>query len=148
MGLGVLFRRIGLLDERTVRRLNSILYWAVLPALLFRSILGVGREILSNSSLFWALHLSFLLVPAVALALGRLFTVDRKRLAVSVLTSIRSNNVFMGVPAVMIAMGQPGVEAVSLYLAVGLLGYHFFSVTWAQVVPVGKNEYQVPFRYA
>lgn len=140
MGLGALFRRIRFLDDETVLRLNSMLYWAALPAFIFRSILGVGREILSNSSLFWALHVSFLLVPAVALVLGRLFTTDRKRLAVSVLTSIRSNNVFMGVPAVMIAMGQPGVEAVSLYLAVGLLGYHFFSVTWAQVVLSGRTK--------
>jgi len=77
MGLGVLFRRIKLLDDETVLRLNSILYWAALPAFIFRSILEVGHEILSNYSLFWALHLSFLLVPAVALALGRLFTVDR-----------------------------------------------------------------------
>ena len=116
MGLGVLFRRIRFLDDETVLRLNSILYWAALPAFIFRSILGVGREILSNSSLFWALHLSFLLVPAVALVVGRPLTTDRKRLPVSALTSVWSTDVFMGVLAVMIAMALPGVEAVYLSL--------------------------------
>ena len=138
VGLGVLFRRIGLLDERTVSRLNSILYWAALPALLFRSILGVGPGVLSEPNLFWAVHSTFLIVPAIALSLARASTSDRRRLAVSVLTSIRSNNVFMGIPAVTIAMGQEGLMALSLYLAVSLLGYNFISITWAQLVLSGK----------
>jgi len=138
MGLGVLSRRIGLLDGRAVHRLNSILYWAALPALLFRSILGVGPGILSEPNLFWAVHSTFLIVPAIALILARISTSDRRRLAVSVLASIRSNNVFMGIPAVTIAMGQEGFQAVSLYLAVSLVGFNFISITWGQVILSGR----------
>lgn len=138
MGLGFLFRRLGLIGEDTVPRLNSILYWAALPALLFRSILGVGSEIFSDPNLFWAVHVSFLTVPAIAWLAARSFSKDRKRVAVSVLTSIRSNNVFMGIPAVTIAMGQQGLESISLYLAVSLLGFNLISITWAQVVLSGR----------
>ena len=138
MGLGVLFRRIGLLDERTVQRLNSILYWAALPALLFRSILKVDQDILSNPNLFWAAHATFLIGPALALFLGRAFTSDRRVLAVSALISIRSNNVFLGIPAVMTVMGTEGLQAISLYLAVSLLGYNLLSIIWAQLILSGK----------
>lgn len=138
MGLGVFLRRIGLLDDRSLPHLNSILYWAALPALLFRSILGVDQGILSNSNLFWAAHATFLLGPAIALFLGKAFTNDRKVLAVSALISIRPNNVFMGIPAVMTVMGARGLQAISLYLAVSLLGYNLLSIIWAQVVLSGR----------
>jgi malonate transporter len=138
MGLGILFRRIGLLDEKTVHRLNSLLYWAALPALLFRSILGVGSGILSEPNLFCAVHSTFLFAPAIAFIVARMFTKDRRKLAVSVFTSIRSNNVFMGIPAVTIAMGQEGLKAVSFYLAVSLVGYNFISITWAQAALSGR----------
>jgi len=138
MGLGVLLRRTGLLDDRSLPHLNSILYWAALPALLFRSILGVDQDILSNLNLFWAAHATFLLGPALALFLGKVFTSDKKVLAVSALSSIRSNNVFMGIPAVVTVMGAKGLQAVSLYLAISLLGYNFLSIVWAQVVLSGR----------
>ncbi len=142
MGLGFLFRRLGLIGEGTVPRLNSILYWAALPALLFRSILGVGSEIFSDPNLFWAVHVTFLIAPAIALIMARPFTKDRRRNAVSVMSSIRSNNVFMGLAAVYIAMGQEGLEAVSLYLAASLLGFNLISITWAQVVLYGRFTFR------
>lgn len=138
MALGVLFRRTGLLGEETIPRLNAILYWGALPALLFRSILKVGSGIFADPNLFWAVHVSFLLVPGIAWLLARPFSSDRKRIAVSVLVAIRSNNVFMGIPAVTIALGQEGLDALSLFLAVGLLGYNFISITWAQVALSGS----------
>ncbi|GAB6280875.1 MAG: AEC family transporter [Thermovirga sp.] len=138
MELGVLFRRVGMLSEETVPHLNAILYWAALPALLFRSILKVGSGIFADPNLFWAVHVSFLVVPGVAWLMAMPFTRDRKRIAVSVLVAIRSNNVFMGIPAITIALGQEGLEALSLFLAVGLLGYNFISITWAQVALSGS----------
>lgn len=138
MALGVIFRRIGMLNEETVPRLNAILYWAALPALLFRSILKVGSGIFADPNFFWAVHVSFLIVPGIAWLLARPFTSDRKRIAVSVLVAIRSNNVFMGIPAITIVLGQEGLDALSLFLAVGLLGYHFISITWAQAALSGS----------
>lgn len=138
MALGVLFRCTGMLGEETVPRLNAILYWAALPALLFRSILKVGSGIFADPNLFWAVHVSFLVVPGIAWLMAMPFTRERKHLAVSVLVAIRSNNVFMGIPAVTIALGQEGLDALSLFLAVGLLGYNFISIVWAQVALAGS----------
>lgn len=145
MALGVLFRRIGMLGEETVPRLNAILYWAALPALLFRSILKVGSGIFADPNLFWAVHVSFLVVPGIAWLMAIPFTRDRRRIAVSVLVAIRSNNVFMGIPAITIALGQEGLDALSLFFAVGLLGYNFISITWAQAALSGNVSFRSLF---
>ncbi len=137
VGIGAVFRRIGIIGEETVPRLNAILFWAALPALLFRSILRVGAGIFSDPNLFWAVHVSFLIVPGIAWLMAVPFTRDRRRIAVSVLIAIRSNNVFMGIPAITMALGQAGLDALSLFLAVGLLGYNFISITLAQVALSG-----------
>jgi len=138
MALGVVFGRIGLLTEDTVPKLNAILYWAALPALLFRSILRVGGGIFSDPNLFWAVHVSFILIPGIAWLISSRFTRERRKIAVSVLVAVRANNVFMGIPAITIALGQPGLDALSLFFAVGLLGYNFISITWAQAALSGK----------
>jgi predicted permease len=138
MALGVLCRRTGLLGEETIPRLNALLYWAALPALLFRTILKVGSGIFADPNLFWAVHVSFILVPGIAWLMAMPFTRNPKRIAVSVLVAVRSNNVFMGIPAISIALGQEGLEALSLFLAVGLLGYNMISITWAQVALSGS----------
>ena len=50
---------------------------------------------------------------------------------------MRSNQVFMGIPVVSIAMGTPGLEALSIYLAVSLVGYHIISISSSQLVLSG-----------
>jgi len=77
---------------------------------------------------------TYFLLPLIAFGIGRLFKEDRKRLAISALTSMRSNQVFMGIPAVSIAMGNPGLEALSLFLAMSLVGYHVISIASSQLV--------------
>jgi hypothetical protein len=140
IGLGFVIRKIGLLSKECAGQLTSVLYWAVLPVLLFRTTLRVGSGIFENPNLFWAIHASFLVVPAIAWLGACLLRKGqpRTRRAVSVLVSIRANNIFMGIPAVTLAFGEPGLESVTLFLAVGLLGYNLISLTWAQVALSGE----------
>jgi len=137
IALGALLRRLGVLKQESIPQFNNVLYWGVLPILLFRTTLKVGEGLFSNPNLFIAVHVSFLVVPGVAWLLASFFCKDRKRVAVSVLISIRANNIFMGIPAITLALGEPGFEALSLFFAVGLLGYNLISITWAQVALVG-----------
>ncbi|MGC9373097.1 MAG: AEC family transporter [Thermovirgaceae bacterium] len=140
IGLGFVIRKIGLLSKESAGQLTGVLYWIVLPVLLFRTTLRVGSGIFDNPNLFWAIHASFLVVPAIAWLGARFLTKGQKRTrrAVTVLVSIRSNNIFMGIPAVTLAFGEPGLESVTLFLAVGLLGYNLISLTWAQAALSGE----------
>jgi len=137
MAMGWIARRKGLLREDSISRLNDLLYWIGLPALLFRSTLSVGKDAFSSPNLFLAVHLSFLVTPAIAWLLASLYQGDFRRRAVSVLVSVRSNNVYMGIPAVTLAMGEAGEKALGLFFAVCLVGYHLITLTWAQVAVSG-----------
>ncbi len=61
----------------------------------------------------------------------------KNRLAISALVSMRSNQVFMGIPAVSIALGSQGLESLSLYFAMSLVGYHMISIAASQIVLSG-----------
>jgi hypothetical protein len=50
---------------------------------------------------------------------------------------MRSNQVFMGIPAVSIALGSRGLESLSLYFAMSLVGYHMISIAASQIVLSG-----------
>jgi len=137
MAAGWIARRRGLIREESISQLNDLLYWIGLPALLFRSTLSVGKDAFSSPNLFLAVHLSFILTPAVAWLLASLYHKDPRRRAVSVLVSVRSNNVYMGIPAVTLAMGDVGARALGLFFAVCMVGYHLITLTWAQVAVSG-----------
>jgi len=135
--VGYLIKRAGILQKSLVGQLNDLLYWVVLPILLFRSTLRVGANIFDNLNLFWGIHIPFLIVPFLAWLMARWRHGANERRAVTVLISVRANNIFMGIPAVTLALGDKGLEALSLFLAVGLLGYNIITITWAQVALSG-----------
>ena len=137
MAIGWFARRRGLLGDDSVSRMNDLLYWIGLPALLFRSTLSVGEDAFSSPNLFIATHAAFLVTPAIAWAIASLRKEEPKRRAVSVLVSVRSNNVYVGIPAVTLAMGEPGARALGLFFAVCMVGYHLVTVAWAQVAVSG-----------
>jgi predicted permease len=43
----------------------------------------------------------------------------------------------MGIPAIALAMGEPGTRALGLFFAVCMVGYHLITLTWAQVAISG-----------
>jgi predicted permease len=137
MAVGWLARRFGIIREDSISQLNDLLYWIGLPALLFRSTLSVGKDAFSSPNLFIAVHLAFLVTPALAWFIASFRRESPKRRAVSVLVSVRSNNVYMGIPAVALAMGEPGSRALGLFFAVCMVGYHLVTLTWAQVAVSG-----------
>ncbi len=138
MALGYFLRRRGMLEGDVTFRMNRLLFYVALPAWLFRSILRAGAAPMDHLHLFTACHVGFFLVPALAWLLALPFREPRERLGVSVLSAIRSNNIFMGVPAIGLALGEPGLEALSLFLGLSFVGYHMISIGWAQLALSGE----------
>lgn len=131
--IGMFLRKVGVVDKKASYFLNNLLYWAILPIWLFRTILRVDIGLFSNLNLFFALHVPFLIAPAIAWFFASRIDSERKRVAFSTLNAIRSNNIFIGMPVVSLALGQQGVESLSFFFAMGLLGYNLFSISWAQL---------------
>ncbi len=135
--LGQLLGRTGMVSPHTFRENNKILYWLAIPALLLRLTARANLDALGGWNLFLAVYGSYFLLPFIAWLSGKIGKEKPQRIAISVLTSIRSNQVFMGIPAISIAMGVEGLEAMSLFLAMSLVGYHVLSITASQFVLSG-----------
>lgn len=130
---GAILRFSGIVEKRASHYLNNILYWGVLPVLLFRTTQKVDVGLFSDLNLLFAIHVPFIIAPGFAWLIARFFDPNPKRVAFSVLNAIRSNNIFIGIPVVSLALGQQGLGALSIFFAIGLLGYNLVSITWAQI---------------
>jgi len=138
VGIGWFIRNKGLVREEAFAGMNFILYWVALPALLFRVTYNADVGILSGGNFVKAVYVSLMIAPPMALIFGRFVGLKKERLAVLTMVSIRSNNIFMGVPAVSVALGEAGLQALSLYLAVVMAGYQLISIAWGQIVLSGS----------
>ena len=142
IGVGAVLRRAGFLDDRAVIAVNRLVYWVAIPALLVRLTMKAEPSMFADVNLIVATHVFFLIAPPIGWGLARLLTADRRRLAVSALGSIRSNNVFMGVPAVALALGAPGVEVVSVFFALSFIGYQILSISYGQLALSGGLSFR------
>ncbi len=138
MAIGYGARRKDVLTPEVCAKLNLLLFWVINPAILFRStyLMGAGAEV--SSSFIVVMYATFLAVPPLAWLLGAFLRLPRERLGVSVLVSIRSNNVFMGIPVISMALGDAGMEIYSLFLAFGMAGFMVISIAWGECAFSGK----------
>ena len=142
IALGWVLRVLGIVSIQTFREDNRILFWLSIPALLLRLTAKAHISAGENLNLFLAVHVSFVVFPMIAFLAGYLFREEKNRLAISTMVSIRSNQVFMGIPAISIAMGSQGLEAISVFLAMSLIGYHIFSISSSQLVLSGGLSFR------
>jgi predicted permease len=141
--LGMILRGTGFLNRDDRERLTRILYWIVLPMLLFRTTYMSGTEIWGHRNLFLATYGTLIIVPLMAFLIARFLTHrgDRKNQALAAMGSARANNVYLGMPAAALALGIPGMEAAPVYIAITLPGYNLFSILWGEVVMSGSLSF-------
>lgn len=139
---GNLLRSRGFYSERDIKTLTKTLYWVILPPLLFRTTFISGREVLVQLDLLTGLALAYIITIAVAAA-GAVFIYhkgNRERIAVSVFSSIRANNIYLGFPVIMLAMGEAGLRDASIYIAVSTVVFQIFSIMSGEVALYGKLD--------
>lgn len=137
--VGMALRASGFLKIQARDTLTRVLYWIVLPPLLFRTTYLAGSGELPEKNLFIAAYGVMFAVPLAAVVISSLLTHknDRARQAIATMASVRANNAYLGLPACALALGSEGVEAASLYLAVTLPGYNLISIMWGEIVLSG-----------
>lgn len=140
--LGMALKGFGFLNGTDRERLTRLLYWIVLPALLFRTTYLAGGDLSQHKNLFLATYASFFVVPVFGLIVS-LFTHkgDQKMHALSAMASGRANNLYLGMPAVILALGDKGLEAASVFMAITLPGYNLVSIMWGEAVISGGMNF-------
>ena len=137
---GNLLRRYGFYDAKDIKTLTKTLYWVVLPQLLFRTTFTSGHDVLTQPNLFIAATLAYTATLGFAW-FAAAFIYHRGKpdtMAVSVMSSMRSNNIYLGFPVVQLAMGEAGLSFASLYIAVTIIAYHILSISAAEIAQYGK----------
>lgn len=143
--LGMALKQRRFLDDNDRARLTKLLYWVVLPALLFRTTFISGTEVGHHRNLFLAAYAAMIVLPMMALFISYFFTHkgNRKLQAFATMTSARANNVYLGLPVAILALGTPGMENASIYLAICLPGYNLISILWGEMVLSGGLSLRV-----
>ena len=139
---GNLLRARGFYSESDIKTLTKTLYWVILPPLLIRITFISGREVFVPLDLLIGLTLAYIITIAIAAA-GAVFLYhkgNRERIAVSVFSSIRANNIYLGFPVIMLAMGEAGLKDASIYIAVSTVTFQILSIMSGEVALYGKLD--------
>jgi predicted permease len=138
--LGMALRAKDFFSAGDKDRLVRLLYWVALPVMFFRTTYLAGDSILSHSNLVLAAYAAIVFTPIAAFVIAAAVTHrgDRMRQAISAMAAGRSNNVYLGIPACMLALGPEGMEAASLYVALTVPGYQVASILCGEAVISGR----------
>ncbi len=119
IALGFAARLSGLVSDRTGEGLSEFVFTIAVPALVFRTL--TGAELPEAQP--WGYWGAYFVAVAIVWTLGsvvaiRLFGSTRQEAVVAGFCSAQANTVFVGVPLILEAYGQPG--AVPLFLLVAI----------------------------
>lgn len=140
IALGNLLKTRGFYNGHDISTLTRTLYWVILPALLFSTAYGSGRELLTQPHLFIATNVCFIVTISCAW-IGSYFLAHRgksRRIAVSVTSAIRANNIYLGYPVIVLALGDAGLKQASVYIAVTTVSFQLISMTASELAMSGK----------
>lgn len=139
IALGNLLKVRGFYSKEDISALTKTLYWVILPALLFSTAYGSGKELLAQPNLFIAANVCFVATIAIAWTTSR-FCVHKgkaRRIAVSVTSAIRANNIYLGFPVILLALGETGLHQASVYIAVTTVSFQLISMTASELAMSG-----------
>ncbi len=134
IAMGNILKRRGFYSAADIAALSKTLYWVILPLLLFRTTYISGTEVLTQPNLLISVNVCYIATIALSWGGAAFFAHkgDIRRVAVSVFSDFRSNNIYLGFPVVQLAMGETGLHLASIYIAVSTI---FF-----QVLSIGAGE--------
>jgi predicted permease len=120
VAVGWLIGRSKLLSPEGLRGLTNVTFYALFPALLFRSMSRVRIETLSFDILFVFFGTSLLLFFA-SLPLARAFGMKLGEGTVFALSGVFSNGVGIGIPFISYAFGDAGLVPLLMIISVNSL---------------------------
>lgn len=134
IAMGNVLKRRGFYSAADIAALSKTLYWVILPLLLFRTTYISGTEVLTQPNLLISVNVCYIATIALSWGGAAFFAHkgDIRRIAVSVFSDFRSNNIYLGFPVIQLAMGEAGLHLASIYIAVSTI---FF-----QVLSIGAGE--------
>ena len=143
MAVGYLLRRIGLLDDAVLPKLNSLVFKAFLPMMLFNNIYHSDLESMMNPKLILTAVVSILVIFGLLCLVIPRIEKDGPRRGAMVQGIFRSNYIIFGVPIVSGVFGEQGLGVVSILSAFAIPLFNVLSVVALEIFShgtVNKNR--------
>lgn len=138
-----MLRRIGLLDDAVLPKLNSLVFKAFLPMMLFNNIYHSDLESMMNPKLILTAVVSILVIFGVLCLVIPRIEKDGPRRGAMVQGIFRSNYIIFGVPIVSGVFGEQGLGVVSILSAFAIPLFNVLSVVALEIFShgtVNKNR--------
>ena len=142
--LGLLLKRLGVIQTQFVQPASDLVFKVGLPAILF---LSIYRADLDNFSMGLPLLVAIpitLMMFALSLPLARLFIVDKGDCGVFVQGAFRGNLAVIGLAFCSNAYGEAGLAAAAVPVAVLTILYNLLAVV--ALNPIESGDHQSPLR--
>ncbi len=126
---GWFMKRVGVLNDEGGAQMGRVVFYVAAPCLIFRFTLSLRLSDFADGNFITVLYGGYLMMALASWLVERFRSGNRARKAASVLMSIRSNNMFMGMPAVIMLWGENWLGWYGRYMAISVLGFELFSAT-------------------
>ena len=136
---GVVLRRYRFLDGGFIDAANALVYYILLPVLLFHEISGTDFRAAFNLPLLAGGYAATVAVFLVAFLLARLLGIGPAETGAFVQGTFRANLAYVGLPIVFSAVGQAGLRKAGIFLGFIVPLLNALSVT-ALMLPHGKGK--------
>jgi len=124
---GWFLKRVGILNEEGGAQIGRLIYYLAAPCLIFRFTLSLKPRDFADVGFIAVLYGGFVLMALVSWIIERFRGGTAARKASSVIMSIRSNNMFMGMPAVLMLWGENWMGYYGRFMALCVVGFEIIS---------------------
>ena len=138
---GYIFKRTGMLNEEGAVQIGRIVFYLATPCILFRLTMTLRAEDLANVRFISVLYVCMLLSMLAAYVILRMRGGDRKCTSVSYLMVLRTNNLFMGIPTIIMLWGQEALRVYALYIAMSIGFIEIISAAFALASLYGELNF-------
>ena len=118
MGLGYMARRMGMLGDGEIIKMNGAAFFFLMPCLMFNSIYTADLSTALKPKLLLFITVSLLLIFALSYALVRRCVADEKRQSVVLLGIFRANGPLLGLSLVKSLVPDADISAAAVLITV------------------------------
>ena len=139
---GYFIRRINLVDDYTLKKVNNLIFKTFLPMLLFFNIYNIDIEGALNIKLMIFAPASIIITCIAAGIIIPLIEKDNRKRGVLIQGIFRSNFVLFGLPIAMSLFGDDNVGVTSILIAIIVPMFNFLAVIVLQIFKGGKLDFK------
>lgn len=139
---GYFIRRINLVDDYTLKKVNNLIFKTFLPMLLFFNIYNIDIKGALNIKLMIFAPASIIITCIAAGIIIPLIEKDNRKRGVLIQGIFRSNFVLFGLPIAMSLFGDDNVGVTSILIAIIVPMFNFLAVIVLQIFKGGKLDFK------